>query len=1380
MANIQGGALEFDVLFNNGQINRAMEETKRRIQGFSDATVEGGSKMEAAYQSAARYIEKGFETIGNAISINETAIANLQKKYNELGAAAGEAFMKGNDNKYNNLKQQQDVVQKEINERKRLVSELTEQDAALLKHNQQLEEEKSKVDNASAAQTTFRTQLRKVTEQLAMLEEEGRAAGQSLSQIRGSEKFRELQQEAGRLTNAMGDARTQARILAHDNQGLQGVISAVQGVTGAFTIAQGAIGLFGDKNEDLQKIMLRVQSLMAITMGMQQVANALNKDSEMMIKLNTWWLGVKTKAQVTDTTAAVAGTAANAGLAGSFRLVGAAISSIPVFGWIAAAIGVLIGLISHFSSKAREAKKDTEEFYKSVAENASKPIASINKLSYEWEQLGDNLEAKQKFVKENKKSFDELGVSVIGVVDAENLLINNKSAFIEAQIAKAQANAMYAKSEKDINALVEAKQKLADAEKTPKVTRYQTTGMYGAGYSYQIDNPEIAKQQKEIDKLNAKIQESYGIAANYEQEGSDKLQNAKIESTNKIKEAAKGTIGALEQEISDKQAALKTIATSDKEAVKSQLKEIEVLQKQLDGLLGRKNKGSGTKKTEDPFTKGLEEKKKAYQEYFKWVNAGYQNEAKQEFSQLLEGGKSYLEYLKKMREDTNLTKEQIHQITNEISQETSKTILSEFEKSLQEQLNNAQTVLDMLNVIKKQREDLAKVTSDEDPLKEQKNEIIAKQEEDVVKKQEETTKQLIANYSDYLDKKIMLELELDSDLELLRRKRDKATTEADKKAIDAVIENRQKKYNEDKANLLNAGYEATRKIIDLGQDKALLNISKKTFTWEADRQVAIIKAQKEAAERTLKEMQKMQREAPTDEIAQDIEEIKLKIEELNAELAKMPNEKFQEMLSGLQKITGALGNLDGEVGEIFSSISSEIGNLQVAFDSTASKTDKISAGISSIVDIINMVTSASAERKRVEKEFYQNQIALAHEYALALNEQLRIQSELAGSGFVTNYMGKINDGFNALSNATKEYQEALNKLSEGKAKTSLRNAVDWGNVGKGAVSGLAAGAAIGSIVPVIGTAIGAVVGGIVGGLVGLFGGKKKKNEYSGLMEVFPELVDSAGNLNKELAKTLIDTKQVDENTRQLIQNALDWADAVEEANKQIKEVVVDLAGDLGNRLKNAMVEAWKAGEDGSKKMFEAASASLGKFIEDLLYSTIFSGVFKDFENDLVDSLNELGGGDMDIIDDYDRLMQKMEQLGPQYQALLESINERAKLYNMDFKGTQDGPQITSLSGAIKGASQESIDLLAGQTNAVRVNQVLSIEILNRQLLYLANIESKIGGQNDSTELIRQQLFHLANIDSNTHSIDINTKYIKDIYDKINSGGDSLRANGIVD
>jgi len=569
--------------------------------------------------------------------------------------------------------------------------------------------------------------------------------------------------------------------------------------------------------------------------------------------------------------------------------------------------------------------------------------------------------------------------------------------------------------------------------------------------------------------------------------------------------------------------------------------------------------------------------------------------------------------------------------------------------------------------------------------------------------------------------------------------------------IKALEENRDKE-------IANTYSENRIKMIEFDKNIALkkTELSKNTYLWEADYQKKILEIQKQAAKDTLNELENELANSPlNEELKNKIKEVKLQIDELNQSLEKIPTQKLQEMLSGLQKVTNSLGGLGGELGDVFSSISSSIDNIKVAFSDTASTTDQVSAAISGIVDIINMVSSASAKRKQVEQEFYKNQIALAHEYTLALNEQLRTQSEISGSGFLTDYAGKINDGFNALTDATKNYQEALGKLSEGKAKVDLRNAIDWGATWKATGQGAAVGAAIGSmIVPVIGTAIGAVVGAIGGFFVGLFGSKKKKDVTSGLLDVFPELVDSAGNLNKELAQTLINTDQVDEKTKQLIQNALDWADAVEEANKQIKEIVTDLAGDLGNNLKKSIIDAWKAGEDASKNMFDAASKSLEGFVEDLLYSTIFSDVFKQFQQDLVDSLNpDTGDGINGVVDGYDRLMDNMDRLDDYYIALLDAIKKRAGERGFDMWKPDDASERKASAKGFESMSQDSANELNGRFTSIQAHTFEMNE--NLKVIVTANIESNIiasdikNGMSILTANSERILNHLAGIENNT-------------------------------
>ena len=66
------------------------------------------------------------------------------------------------------------------------------------------------------------------------------------------------------------------------------------------------------------------------------------------------------------------------------------------------------------------------------------------------------------------------------------------------------------------------------------------------------------------------------------------------------------------------------------------------------------------------------------------------------------------------------------------------------------------------------------------------------------------------------------------------------------------------------------------------------------------------------------------------------------------------------------------------------------------------------------------------------------------------------------------------------------------------------------------------------------------------------------------------------------------------------------------------------------------------------------------------------------------------------------------------------------MYKDLFAELEDESDPTSLSGAIKGASQESIDLLAGQTNAVRQNQVIAIEIFRQQLIHLSSMDNRLG------------------------------------------------------
>lgn len=272
--NIQSGGLSFEISGTNKQLLSVLNESKKAIQEFQGAAVLGGKQMDGAFTRAAQAIDKAFANIDVIVDTNKAAITQLEAEYKKLGASVAAALQAGKKEEAAAMQTQQAALREEITLRQTVIDEAAKQADALLREEQQLRKTQEAAQNNTTAQQSLRTQLRNVREQLGQMEEAG---------LRGTETFRALQREAGRLANAIGDAQTQARIFSHDNAGLQGMIAGLSGVAGAFTAAQGAVALFAGENENLQKIMLKVQALMSITMGLQQVANALNKDSAFML-----------------------------------------------------------------------------------------------------------------------------------------------------------------------------------------------------------------------------------------------------------------------------------------------------------------------------------------------------------------------------------------------------------------------------------------------------------------------------------------------------------------------------------------------------------------------------------------------------------------------------------------------------------------------------------------------------------------------------------------------------------------------------------------------------------------------------------------------------------------------------------------------------------------------------------------------------------------------------------------------------------------------------------------------------------------------------------------------------------------------------------------
>lgn len=1289
--NIKGGALEFDIIANNGQINSALAETKRRVQGFTDATVEGGERMEAAYREAAAQIEAAFKDIDTMAAIHSNAIADLEKEYARLGEAAGAAFMKGTakgDEEYRALTAKRQAIKDEISQRKALLQEVANTADALLKEEIALNENKAKVEQNAKAKGMLRTQVMNLKNSLAEMEQNGK---------RNTDEYRAMQAELGRLADAMADANTQAKIMSDDYQNMNTVLEVMGGISGAFSAAQGAVGLFAGENENLQKIMVKVQSLMAITIGLQQVAKTLNKDSYTQLVLVRKAKELLTVAETKFATALGISNVAAKALMATLTL------------GLSVAITAAIALISKFISKNREAKKAQEEFNNKVVEAAAEPVTAITELSTAWNRLGNDMAAKNKFIEDNKDRFEDFGFSIRSVKDAEDLLVANKGKFIEACLERAKALAVQELAVEKYKEVLKAQQEL---EATPK-TKLQRGGYYTDGYGVKrVTNPEWEKAEEAV----AKAEREYNALISQQVEFTAKEREILDSIGAGANKVAEGSIEALEKTISELRKKYKE-ATTDKERAEllAKIKEQEALLKKMD------LSGTSSKTTQkDPFTEQLEARKKKYTEYYNWVNSKdevVRNAAKAEFAGLLKEGSSYLDYLQKQRDQlikaigsgtaTKTQAEELQKLNNTIANETKETVLAGFEKELKEQLSGARSILEMVNILEEKRKAL---TGDGSDLDKGKSDIIKKQQEDVEQKAKDRTKALLSEYADYLGKKITFEANYAENSRLLNDQLAKAKTDDERRiALEALanLEKERKKYakssgNEDYDALVEEYKTYQQKCADISaqyDEKIALATQQNNEELVAKLQEAKNKALSSAALQeltdsgaweqlfgNLDDLTTAQIQALIDKIEAQKAQlgVELNPQDLDVVLSKLREAKdeiqtrnpFKALSTALKdyKKDASKANLS----EVFKGVGATADLVKGSFDAVTGAIEKMGGSMDdetqAILGDVGGIVDGIGQ--------------MAQGYA-TMNPAQMIQGAV---GMLTSVFDLFNSRDRKAERAIKKHAAAVEELE--RAYKALEHAVD--------------------------KALGESV---------------YDNQKALINNMREQRAHLRAMWEAEESKKKTDSGKVNQ-----------YKEQYEELGRQIEDTIAEItesvtqtsAKDLATQLSDAIAEAYSDGFNSDK-----VKSAIEKVTNQVLGNAVKNALKKQFlEQQLQNAVKQLqrdmgfddeGGGSFDGL-----TPEEQQRFKDRVNSIAQGYAEALKLYEDLFKDLDDnGDPTTSLSGAIKGASQESIDLLAGQTNAVRVNQVQEIEILRQQLIHLANIDGKLSVSNRYLEQIEK-------------------------------------------
>lgn len=404
----------------------------------------------------------------------------------------------------------------------------------------------------------------------------------------------EAAKKAAELRDRIGDAKSLTDAFNPDAK-FKALSASLSGVAGGFAAVQGAMALFGSESENVQKTLLKVQSAMAISQGLQSIGESVDsfkqlgaviKSTSVFQSAYNFIMGqsVAVTTAATTTTAeqtialeaeAVATTqvaVATTGATVALRVFRAALVATGI-GAIIVGIGLLIEYMNSLSNATDEARKKQEALNKSFVEGSKKAYTEYletldNLKEIELAKVGEDENKKfaieEDYRKQKIAALDKHYAEIQGKdVEAESEILKQKNKLQTEGVINEFANKRRLRNEQieidkqlAIDAALAEKEAideaLADYEKRKAIrakANIETIGLDGLTDSQRKKNAEDELKRKEDN--DKKMQE---FTEKSEKEGLGKIlairAKADLDSIKQDEDtaAAKARINELEKE----------------------------------------------------------------------------------------------------------------------------------------------------------------------------------------------------------------------------------------------------------------------------------------------------------------------------------------------------------------------------------------------------------------------------------------------------------------------------------------------------------------------------------------------------------------------------------------------------------------------------------------------------------------------------------------------------------------------------------------------------------------------------------------------------------------------------------------------------------------
>jgi hypothetical protein len=429
----------------------------------------------------------------------EKAVSDLEKEHGKLSESSTTAAV-AQKTLAERIAESKDLVKyttsciKELEKAYKNAAPGNAQSAALAELNaakKALEEEKLILASLTREQEENRESNKRLAMQLRELQ--NAMAKMRLEGKQDTEEYREMAEKAALLSDTIADLHTQTKILSNDDANLQGFMSGISGLSGMFTAATGAVSLFASENENLAKIQARVQSVMAVTMGLQQVFSTLNKDSAFrlvtVVKMKNLLTAANTRLALGISTAAASALMATLTLG------------------LSAVITGLIVLFNKYSDAQEEARQKAQELIEVESEGRAQMIKTrfeIDNTIRELKEFTGSKEEEKKKTEELNRKYGEAFGYYDTVAEWYDVLTQKAADYIQMLFLQAKAQAL-------VNKAVEADDKVNKLKATDADDVDGSMGWFKKSLLYfaqgesngQIDASAIIKEENEKNKEQA-------------------------------------------------------------------------------------------------------------------------------------------------------------------------------------------------------------------------------------------------------------------------------------------------------------------------------------------------------------------------------------------------------------------------------------------------------------------------------------------------------------------------------------------------------------------------------------------------------------------------------------------------------------------------------------------------------------------------------------------------------------------------------------------------------------------------------------------------------------------------------------------------------------